>query len=288
MQTRTRLELVSVGSDVPMESSGSASFHSKFSNAVNLVLSDNDLVSIVTDKVGGGPNNIVLNVQDMSFINVVKWNKSYLMINGELLLRNTVKVYSPFLSIHDVRISDFLTGLNFFERLLIKNAPPLSAAFLLDDRRKNFFITPFEKNLRISIRNTVDKFLEGDLSAIGKLKGLGFGLTPQGDDLIDGFVSALVVYEFITKENTNILRNKIFSVAETSNLISNTFLRYAVKGMFYQRIKELIEAVALNDKDKIINSTEKLLNIGETSGSDIGTGFVLMSRKLFEGGITWL
>ncbi len=287
MQTRTRLKLVSVGPDVSVES-GSVSFHSKFSNAVNLILDGNNLVSIVTNKVGGGPNNIVLNAQDVSFINVVKWNESYFMINGEVLLRNTAKVYNPLLSLHDVRISDFLTGLNFFERLLIKNAPPLSAAFLLDDRRKNFFITPFEKNLRISIRNSVDRFLEGDLSAISKLKGLGFGLTPQGDDLIDGFVSALLVYEFITKVNTYLLRNKIYSAAETSNLISNTFLRYAVKGMFYQRVKELIEAVALNDKGKIINSTEKLLNIGETSGSDIGAGFVLMSRKSFEGGIKWL
>ncbi len=287
MQTKTRLKLVLVGSDVPMESS-SVSFHSKFSNAVNLILSNDGLVSIVTNKVGAGPNNIVLNVKDVSFIKIVKWNEFHFVINGEVLSRNTVKTYNPLLSIYDVRVSDFLTGLNFFERLLIKNAPPLSAAFLLDDRRKNFFITPFEKNLRISIRNNVNKFLEGDLSAISKLKGLGFGLTPQGDDLIDGFVSALVVYELITKENTYLLRNKIFSVAETNNLISNTFLRYAVEGMFYQRVKDLIEAIALNNKDRIINSTEKLLNIGETSGSDIGTGFVLMSRKLFEGGIKWL
>ncbi len=287
MQVKTKLGVISVGSDVPI-ASGIVSIHSKFSNVVNLTLQSGELFSLVTEKVGPGPNNIVLNVKDLSFVKSFNWTENEFTINKEKILRNNIKIYNFNFKLMNLSKVNFLAGLSFFERILIKDAPALSSAFLLDNRRKNFFITPFEKNLEETIRKNVDGVMKGHLSNIEKLKGLGFGLTPQGDDLIDGFVLALVSYELFTGENTFRIRNKIFSLAKTENIISNTFLKYAVQGKLYERIGNIIEAIACNDKEKIILSARSLLDIGETSGSDIGTGFILMSRKLFEGGVEWL
>jgi len=73
------------------------------------------------------------------------------------------------------------------KNILIDKAPPLSAAFLIDKSRKSNFRTVFEKTLANSLENAFLRLLNLDLSSIDSLKGVGFGLTPQGDDLIDGF-----------------------------------------------------------------------------------------------------
>jgi hypothetical protein len=283
---KTKLQIISFGNDVP-KLSGKTFIHSKFTNAVNLLTEDGKFTSLVTKKVGAGPNNILLDIPDLSLISNVFWTDTKININDISIPITDVELYNPELNFNNISKTEFLSGLNFFERILIKDAPILSSSFLLDSRRKNFFITPFEKNLRDKLQRNVDEFMEGDFSAIDHLKGTGFGLTPQGDDLIDGFVTALVVYELFTGNNTFRLREEILERASTQNIISNTFLLYASKGQFYERIKNIVEAIAHNDKEKISIYTKALLDIGETSGADIGTGFILMSRKLFEGGIKW-
>ncbi len=286
--TTLAVEVISIGRDVP-QGSGDIHFHSKFTNAVNLELENgNKFISIVSKKVGAGPNNIVLNTDDVSFISTATWNSESLYINKYPLSMDYTKRYDDTIYENNIEISSFLSGLNLFERLLITESSPLSSAFLLDNRREAFFITPFEKKLQSAIRKYVESFLIGNLSALNDLKGLGFGLTPQGDDLIDGFVVALNVYQILTKKDTFKLRKKILKISETRNTISNTFLKYAVYGKLYERVKNTVNAIIYNKKNDIFETTKKLLQIGETSGSDIGTGFVLMSRVLVKGGTEWL
>lgn len=268
---------------------GYCKIHSVFDNAVNFYAKENVIVSLVTRSVGGGPNNIVIDVNSLSFIKNIYIDGNKIILNDSFICDiGSSSIYSSNLFLPSKSLELFGEGLNKFERILKKNAPPLSAAFLIDRRRINFFITPFEKNLAYSLELFSNDVLNGNLKSISKLKGLGFGLTPQGDDILDGFMIALLVYEKLTGVNTEDIRKGIFNLSRGSNIISDTFLYYASLGYLYERTKTLILSLFSNDSTLIEEAVLNLLNIGETSGADISTGFLLMSKKLMQGGIEWL
>ncbi len=268
--------------------SGYFKIHSVFNNAVNFYIKRDKIVSLVTHSVGGGPNNIVINVDSLSFVKSIYIDKSKIVLNDSFACDiDSSPQYNSNLIIPSKNLELFKKGLNKFENILRKEASPLSAVFLIDKRRINFFITPFEKNLAYSLESFSNDILNGNLKSASKLKGLGFGLTPQGDDILDGFMIALLVYEKLTGTNTEEIRKKMFNLSRGSNIISDTFLYYASHGFLYERVKTLVLSLFSNDPIIIENAVLKLLNIGETSGADISTGFLLMIKKLMQGGIKW-
>ncbi len=283
------MQVKSIGDDVVFSERHSLVLHSSFKNAVNFVSEDGKLLSVVTERVGEGPNNIVLRVPDVSAVSRVEiLPEGKLVIQGNVFDANHIPRYDSFLDGITKTDREYFEGsLLLFKETLFKKAPLLSSAFLLDDRRKHFFITPFEKNLYAAIKKHTGRFFSRDISAISDLKGLGFGLTPQGDDIINGFVIALFVFgkAFEIETRKQILR--IYEYAKGSNIISDTFLSYSVSGRFYSKVKNLITSLFF-DRNKIEACVNALVQIGETSGSDIGTGFVLMMEKLLQGGTEWL
>ena len=293
MSLSLAVKVNSVGDQVKLGNGNSTSgyykIHSVFDDAVNFYIRDNAIASLVTRSIGGGPNNIVIDVNSLSFIKNIYIDGNKVILNDSFICDiSSSPLYSSNLFIPSKNLELFKEGLNEFERILRKNAPPLSAAFLIDRRRINFFITPFEKNLAYSLELFSNDVLNGNLKSVSRLKGLGFGLTPQGDDILDGFMVALLVHEKLTETNTEDIRKEIFSLSRGSNIISDTFLYYASLGYLYERMKTLILSLFSNDSTLIEKAVLNLLNIGETSGADISTGFLLMSKKLIQGGIEWL
>jgi len=277
----TRLQIISVGNSVPVKDTR-FTIHSAFQHVVNL-LHPEGIVSLVSKEIGGGPNNIVLSGFNFLQLKSAKIEQGNLILDGVKTPLSEAEVYSSSLELNNTSKTAFLSGLQIFERILIRDAHPLSSAFLLDGKRGNFFITPFEKNLRDRLKGGIDKILNGKLSIIKEFRGLGFGFTPQGDDIINGMLSALYVYQLLTNHTTAPEREKIYRLAKGGNIIANTFLYFAFRGEFFERFKFLISSL-FEDKNSIISATKRLLAIGATSGADIGVGFILSSRKIFETG----
>jgi hypothetical protein len=273
------VKVISIGNSVP-RSDAVFTIHSTFDRVANLLYPEG-LVSVVTEDIGGGPNNIVVN--GFNFLNL----REAQIINDELILNDTkiflskASKYDPTIKLDASKKTAFLSGLQIFERVLIKHAHSLSSVFLLDNRRKSFFITPFEKNLRNQLDAGVTEILNGKLSSVEKIKGVGLGFTPQGDDLISGMLLALYVYQLLSSYSTNHIREEIYRLARSKNIISDAFLHFAAQGEFFERFKNLIYAF-FQDKEVIINATMQLLAVGETSGADIGTGFILASKEAFK------
>ncbi len=276
MTVAAELQIISVGNSVPVKDTW-FTIHSAFQHAVNLLCPEG-IVSLVSKEIGGGPNNIVLSGVDFLQLKSAKIEQGNLILDGAKAPLSEAKLYNSTLHLNDISKTDFLSGLQIFERILIRDAHPLSSAFLLDRKREKHFIMPFEKNLRDRLKSGVDKMLDGELSAIKEIRGLGFGFTPQGDDIINGMLSALYVYQLLTGRSTTERREKIYSLAKGKNIITNTFLYFASKGKFFERFKLLIYSL-FKDENSIISATRRLLAIGATSGADIGTGFILTSKK---------
>ena len=271
---------VSVGDDIDLNAKRGV-IHTAFRHVINCKV-NGSLVSIVTPAIGSGPNNIVVHSADLTFLT----GREECICNLNVIDFSNARVFDsrPVLDERDSR--EFLTNLHFLEQIVIDEASPLSCAFMLDERRGSSFTTSFQTNVRDHLRNSYSKFIDGSIEEVNLLKGAGFGLTPQGDDLISGSLVAIYVYGLMKQLPTEGLRHEIYNRATTSNEISNSFLLYASLGRVYEKFKDLLDALA-NDRSKIYGSALRFLDIGETSGADVSTAFVLSMKKFYEGGLPW-
>jgi len=272
---------VSVGDDIDLNAKRGV-LHTAFRQVINCTV-DGRLVSIVTPATGSGPNNIVVDSADLTFLASGEGCTCDLSVIDV----SNAKVFDSRPVLDERDASEFLTSLHFLEQIVIEEASRLSCAFMLDERRAGYFSTPFERSVRDHLRHSFAGFLNGSVEEVVFLKGAGFGLTPQGDDLISGTLIAIYVYGLMKQLPTEGLRHEIYNRARTSNAISNSFLLYASLGRVYEKFKDLLDALA-HDKTRIHDAASRFLGIGETSGADVSTGFIVSMKQFYKGGLPWL
>lgn len=259
--------------------------HSVFKNVINLkTLSE--IISLVTPAVGKGPNNIVVEANDLSRFQSAGLEGKLMFLKEFEVDFGTAKKYDSGLFISKANLSVLFHNLQITEQIITKESSPFSSAFLLDEFREQYFITTLQINIKNSIKNAFNDLMKGSLDSVKKLKGVGFGLTPQGDDLINGVIIALYFFEQLYNISTRELRNKIYHFTSSSNLLSRTFIYYSSIGRFYQHFKNYLLSI-LSEVSNVECSTREVLKFGETSGADVLTGFVISLKKFFEGGLLW-
>ena len=105
---------------------------------------------------------------------------------------------------------------------------PQSLGFLIFPKNEIFFQTTFEKAFLAHVKNTVQNISLENLPTITKsMKGVGFGLTPSGDDFNCGILYALNYLNEIMNNGFSKTIKKCYLNSIGDNLISNTFLKYA-------------------------------------------------------------
>jgi hypothetical protein len=100
-------------------------------------------------------------------------------------------------------------------------------------------------------------------------------LTPSGDDFIAGLLIGLRLLQQTRGQDYQQTANSVFQAAKPGNLFSRTFLDLARRGFLFGRMKDLIVALVHGDADAVRGATGRLLAVGESSGADLATGFVL-------------
>ncbi len=251
--------------------------HSCFEKVINFSL-DNNLVSVCHETIGNGPNNIVVknpqNVRELT----IKHN--YISINNILTVResNNPPVFNSTLTPSGLNIKHITEGIDKITNNYLTFFAPKSLAFLLNINMDSVFTTNFEKAFVATMRNSVTKLVKTkDINEFKNIKGLGFGLTPSGDDFITGFLMGLYINQFIFNKSYTNLAENIFNISTGTNLISNTFIYYAKEGFFYEDFKNFLLKF-LYGHDFLKELSEVLLN-GHTSGSDVMTGFIYILNK---------
>jgi hypothetical protein len=248
--------------------------HSRFNKAINFI-SEDFLISIVTEEIGVGPLNIVVSGFDLNNIRTLIIEEESCMMNGIKYDFEIAKRVDSIIKYDFINIEKFFSNLKVFENCLLDNSPAKSLTFLVDEKRKRNFKTTFEKNFVRTIEYAVRKldtstFLEG----VKKIKGTGFGFTPSGDDFICGLLLGLnIARRFFQPELTNKI-NEISIAAKGGNPISNAFLLCAKQGLMFEKFKKLVFSILYLDDKKVIEGTERLCTVGATSGADMGVGFL--------------
>ncbi|MCD4817322.1 MAG: DUF2877 domain-containing protein [Candidatus Cloacimonetes bacterium] len=264
------MELLSFGDRI---NEGNYILHSSFDKVHNYYLRQ-DLVSIVNHKIGDGPNNIVVKLlpKKSLFIHI---SSNFLEINSikfpRILSKSTIIEKKYFITNFSV-LQERINWLISTSKLQFSTK---SLAFVIFPENKSHFISTFEKNLCKYVSRLTNKFSLNKLPEIAKkMRGIGFGLTPSGDDFNTGVLYALNYLENAGFSGFPDLKSECYKNSLGKNLISNTFLKFAYKDHYYEDFRNFI--IAMNSDDKVMMNVylKKILGAGHTSGSDMLTGFI--------------
>ncbi len=252
-------------------SDGDYSPHSTFEHVLNFSEKER-LVSIVDDKVGAGPLNIVVN--KIEPIKCLKVSKKDILINGEKFPKANIEKYNS--EMREIPASIFTEFFLEFIKIVKKKAEPQSCAFLLDAAREENFKGAFGRNFIAQIKNGINDFIKGNFKeGTRKIRGLGAGLTPSGDDLLGGYLLGLSLCEKMTKKDFSKRKDIIFENAISKNLISNSFLFCYYKGRIDKKLRDLFKVINVGLLDLIEAKTVKIIAVGHNSGSDTLAGIIL-------------
>ncbi len=264
------MELIGFGDSIPV---GTFDLHSAFDNALNF-RGRSFMISLVNRKTGNGPFNVVLK-QLPTHARRLKTTKFYLYIDENRLSFDPGKAYDAALPLVSVDPRLLHENLAFLKNYLVKHASPKSLRFLFDAAAEEDFTRQFEKLMARRVRKAVALLEAGDYAKGARaLKGLGFGLTPSGDDFLSGYLTGLGFTELNMDAAVTEAKEAVYRNASTRNLISNSFLTSAYDGLVSEKIKELLSALAADGDKRLALAARAALKHGHTSGADFCAGLI--------------
>ena len=260
MQTIKTLSLTQSVKDWLTNSSQPCVLH-VFDGACNLLNERKEVISIVTQGIGNGPFNLV--VEDVFlFSEQLTLNSPVSISLTQLILGNlsvntaNAKLWNPqpdWKQLHGRR-SDILHQLASVSFPVHKLSIPRS---LLSEFTTSIVAADVSKS-----HNSAQK-----------ISGLGSGLTPEGDDFIMGAVLAawiihpLDIASALVHEITN-------AAAPLTTSLSAAWIKSAGSGDAGELWHDLFNAFLSADKMAVEGFKEKILGVGHTSGADALTGFL--------------
>lgn len=259
--------------------SGTYHAHSKFSSVTNFTCGER-VISLLKNKDLKSPSNIIVQNHDIQKINTITVAKKVICFDNIPVEIDREKIYNSTIKFPTVSRQRYLENLHTCEKYLVSFPCPKSLAFLINDNLENEFSQGFEKLVALKLKAGVTKIFTRDLLAgIKMIRGVGFGLTPSGNDFIAGLLIALFVLENIYQIDYQQLRKKIFLLSKSNCLLSNSFLYFASKGYFFEILKNFVLSLFYKDKKNASICLKKLLYIGSTSGCDLATGLLMTLKK---------
>ncbi len=231
-----------------------------FDQACNLINKRQEVLSVVTARIGEGPFNLVIDdghsyFDDLSAQSPVSFSGTRLQL-GKLIIHTAgAKVWNPrpdWETLHAYK-SEFAIQRSHIQ---ITNFSPQ--------------IFQFATSLTLSLATSN---FSDSLTAAQKLAGLGQGLTPSGDDFLMGALYAAWIIH--PPEIASELANEIANTAvPLTTSLSAAWLSSAGRGEAGILWHEFFDALVVGDELRIKESVEKILAVGETSGADALAGFV--------------
>lgn len=268
------LRIKTVGNLLPH---GHFILHSAFENVLNYVNSKNQLLTVAINDKYLSPNIIIILGRNLSIIKTME----FIIDEESVVIKDKGRFYIKYINIYDsffdfklTKNIDLKTKISKFEDAYLPRFNPKSLRFLIDKKYEQDLVTSYEKAYVKYVKLVFYELKNGNFyEGISKMKGAGFGLTPSGDDFIAGMLYAFDVLKNVSKEKNNVDVEKIRKIAKGKNPISNSLIYYASKGAYYKRFKDFLEAILYNEEN-LEKAFNNLIEIGETSSSDMLTGFL--------------
>lgn len=271
--------LISIGDQIL---AGKYCLHSSFERAANFSAGGR-LVCLATPEIGAGPVNIVVDGIDFSTIQELTISNSHINLGNHRLPVDADLTYHSDITALPINQITFPATLNRFESIFLELAPGKSLAVLLDDRRKTFFKSGFE-------REFVKRLILGAIclqnghwrDGIAKMKGCGIGLTPAGDDFIAGMLLGLNFMKNVPGLLFPAAIGEILEISKSDNLLVQSMITLAGDGRTIEPMKNLLTALGSGNLEDINSLIRKLMAVGSTSGADLTAGWLFMMRLIIQ------
>ena len=283
--------------------------HSRYRQSVNLIDPEHGLFSVVLTGLGSSPFGVVAQAREASFEGFealelhtpVAVDGRHLRFGDFEVETENAREWEPRLDWHRFgeSLSESRTAL--LSELLEQHAPLNSFAPLASEKdtgERALVPLETERALRgagegesvqsIALRAAAgpaqqlrDGLAAGDISAVVQsaegLAGLGGGVTPSGDDYLQGAMHAL--WSKLEGDRAELLADAIAEAAiHRTNAISAAWLSAASRGEAGDDWHWLAHALA--EDDNIEQACIGLIHRGHTSGADAMAGFLLAIEAL--------
>ena len=108
------------------------------------------------------------------------------------------------------------------------------------------------------------------------LLGVGPGSTPSGDDFLFGFLTGIVHVrpEHCQQAAKKMAQHLVQKAPRLTTFMSAEYIKYGVKGLYHQRLGEMIHAFGAGAEQEMISKARELIQLGHCSGVDLLVGFV--------------
>jgi hypothetical protein len=255
--------------------------HSRFKRAVNF-FNGHSLVALVEREIGPGPHHIVIPGLARQKIDRLAITADEILLDGSRYPFASSRCYDSRMVLEGaIDRERFSANLGYYAHGLRRSAVPQSLAFLLQPKPGLRRRSTLERSLAERLSAGSQLIFNGNfIAGIKMLKGLGFGLTPSGDDFIGGVILALHCGQKIFVRDFERTIRAVCRLASGKNPFSNAVFTYAGQGRAIGKIKDLLAALIYGGEKDVCRHMKKLPTIGHSSGIDFGAGLLLTFQAL--------
>jgi hypothetical protein len=260
--------------------------HGRYAHAINLLDRRGRLLSLVDGHAGAGPNHIEVHSSLLAATKEVVFDGETLSINGERYALHNMPSYNSGLTAYSFSSPLILKNLTFIiDHIKASVTSPVCRYILIPDDKPSFgsaLQCMVADELKSGLNHLQQSIRNGSSCSHGVelLCGLGYGLTPSGDDILAGVLAALYIFKFICGIDREGIKNEILLRSHITGLVSKTLLAYTSEGRFYMRHRRFMQALVSTDYSEAKKAMRAVGEYGASSGEDFLTGFALAAESL--------
>lgn len=251
---------------------GPGRVHSLYRSSVNLLLENGCFCTLLAPVEDDGPGGIILK-NPMDFTQP-RWgleaglpvtaDGGRLTLGRCQILTAAAQPFSSRLvpSPAAITLREARMGLSQLKKLLAETAPPAYDEALAE-------------LLRRRTGDLCAALLDNSVSAVplvGRLVGLGIGLTPSGDDWLAGCLAALLYAGGGGDPRVKSLQEGIGRHLDQTPFVSGQILRFALQGRFRGELRRLTACLFTENGRDAREPFQALLRVGASSGYDMAQG----------------
>jgi hypothetical protein len=261
------MHLVAIGDKVPP---GTYQFHSRFDHVVNY-RNESCIISFIDHDKNLSGRTLLVSELPRGEAPVVVRGAEVAVAQTRVCRARAHRYDSTFEGFSPEQ--DLTTLIHTMKSVLEGPVPDRSLAALHHPRHRPAFSSAFEKAVLDRLTGAFETLKKGDiLGSVEQFKGVGFGLTPSGDDFIIGLLYALSSLSF--SGTARGVKKEILEMTAGCTALSLQFMRDAEAGIFPRDIKELFTAARCGDEEAMNRRLHDILKHGHSSGADTIAGMV--------------
>jgi hypothetical protein len=261
------MQIVAIGDKVPL---GTYHLHSRFAHVVNYQ-NESSIISFVDNEKNLSGRTLFVSELPRGKDPVVVCRADVAVAQTRVSRARAHRYDSAFEGFSPEQ--DCTTLIDTMKSVLDGPVPDRSLAVLYHSRHRPAFSSAFEKAVLDRFSQAFETLKKGDiLGSVEQFKGVGFGLTPSGDDFIIGLLYALS--SLTSSETVCSIKKEILEMTSSCTTLSRQFMRDAEAGVYSKDIKELFIAARCGDENGMNQRLLDILHHGHSSGADTIAGMV--------------